>query len=79
MMDIINEIFDLRQKLRETDHVVLEVLEFQLMGDLAPHDIYATYKQRQSWRKRIEELSQQFYNENIEVNPIIYPIEEGVQ
>ena len=71
-MDIMDRIFELRQKLRETDHVVLEVLEFQLMGDKAPHDIYSTYKQRNVWRAEIEELSQQFYNDNIEVESVLF-------
>lgn len=71
-LDLIEKITELNTKLRSTDHVVLEVLEAQLMGDKAPHDIYSTYKQRNLWRDEIDKLSQQFYNENINVDSVVF-------
>jgi len=75
-MDIIARITELTSKLRETDHIVVEILEFEVMGDDPPYDINVAYKQRQEWRSEIEQLSQQFYNDHIDVNSILYTVEE---
>ena len=44
---------ELKSKLRDTDWVVLEVLEAQLMNKDTPHDIQEIYNQRQEWRNEI--------------------------
>jgi len=48
---------ELKDKLRETDWVVVEILEFQLVGHTTPHDIDEIYDQRQEWRDEIEQLT----------------------
>ena len=54
---IINQIEMLKQELRNTDWIVVEVLEHQLAAEKSPHDFDKIYEKRKDWRNKIRALN----------------------
>jgi len=54
-----NQLEELRQQLRDTDWIVVEVLEHQLVGDTCSHNFDEVYVKRKQWREEISKLETQ--------------------
>lgn len=53
------EIWELKQKLSETDYKIIKCSEAQMTGSEMPYDLEAVIAERDVWRARINELEPQ--------------------
>ena len=52
------EIWDLKEKLSETDYKILKCSEASLLGQELPYDLDAVVSERDGWRAQINELEE---------------------
>ena len=52
------EIWELKEKLSETDYKILKCSEASLLGQELPYDLYAVVSERYGWRAQINELEE---------------------
>lgn len=52
------EIWDLKEKLSETDYKILKCSEASLLGQELPYDLDAVVSERDGWRTQINELEE---------------------